>query len=36
MKVFFNLIKENHELNEDVYITEQMIPTAFHEVTEIK
>jgi hypothetical protein len=33
-KVIFNLIKENHGLHEDNVISEQMIPTTFHEETE--
>jgi hypothetical protein len=33
-KLFLNLIKENHGLNEDDVIAEHMIPTTFHEETE--
>jgi hypothetical protein len=33
-KSFLNLIKENHELNEDDVIAEHMIPTTFNEETE--
>jgi hypothetical protein len=33
-KVIFNLIKENHGLNEDDVIAEHMIPTTFNEETE--
>jgi hypothetical protein len=34
-KVIFSLIKENHGLHEDDVIAEHMIPTTFHEETEI-
>jgi hypothetical protein len=33
VKSFLNLIKENHELNEDDVIAEHMIPTTFDEET---
>jgi hypothetical protein len=32
-KVIFNLIKENHGLNEDDVIAEHMTPTTFDEET---